>query len=124
MVAAGLAFIALGSVSLVAPLHAGRFLLGFAGSPGKHYVELALRLVVGGAFVSQAPQMLFPRVFGLFGWILLSTTLVLLLIPWHWHQSFARRAVAGILRFLPLLGVVSVALGATVLVAVVRGHAA
>jgi hypothetical protein len=124
VVAAGVAFIALGSASLVTPSHASRFLLGFAGSPAKHYVELAFRFLVGGAFVLQAPHMLFPRLFGLFGWVLLATTTALLLVPWRWHQRLARRIVPVALRFLPLVGASSMALGGLVLVAVFRGYAA
>jgi hypothetical protein len=36
VVATGMIFIALGGVALAAPALASRFLLGFAGSPGKH----------------------------------------------------------------------------------------
>jgi uncharacterized protein YjeT (DUF2065 family) len=63
-------------------------------------------------------------VFSVFGWVLLATTTGLLLIPWHWHHRFARRAVPWVLRFLPLLGVASVALGVLVLWAVCWGRAA
>jgi len=121
---AGLFFIALGSTSLLAPRRASQFLLGFAGSPSKHYAELALRFFVGGCLVASAPRMLFPSAFSLFGWVVLATTAALLLVPWRWHHRFAARAVPAALRFLPLIGVSSVALGGLVLVAVFRGNAA
>ena len=122
--AAGTFFIALGGVSLLAPPHASRFLLGFADSPSKHYLELGVRFVVGGAFVLAAPKMLFPAAFGFVGWVLIATTVGLLLIPWRWHHRFAQRAVPGALRFLPVVGAASLALGVLVLVAVYRGNAA
>ncbi|GGA78912.1 hypothetical protein GCM10011521_16410 [Arenimonas soli] len=121
---AALFFITLGAASLVAPAGASRFLLGFAGSPGKHYAELAIRFVVGGAFLLAAPYVLWPGAFSVFGWVLVATTAVLLLIPWRWHHRFARHAVPEALRFLPLVGVASVVLGGLVLWAVLRGHAA
>ena len=124
VVAAGLFFVALGGMSLVAPSNTSRFLLGFAGSPSKHYAELALRFVVGGAFVFHARQMLFSTVFSIFGWILLVTTAVLLLVPWRWHHRFAQRSVPEALRVLPLVGVSSIALGGLVLVAAFRNIAA
>ena len=124
VVAAGLFFIALGGASLLLPANVGGFLLGFAGSPSKHYGELALRFLVGGAFVFHARQMLFPGVFTIFGWALLATTAVLLLVPWRWHHRFAQRSVPQALRFLPLVGVSSIALGGLVLVAAFRGIAA
>jgi len=122
--AAGLFFIALGSSALIAPCRASQFLLGFAGSPSRHYAELALRFLVGGCLVASAPRMLFPVAFSLFGWVLLTTTAALLLVPWRWHNRFAARTVPAALRFLPFVGVSSVALGGLVLVAVFRGNAA
>lgn len=114
----------LGSASLVAPPKAREFLLGFAGSARKHYAELAFRFAVGAAFVVHAPQMQFPQVFEVFGWIVLGTTTGLLLIPWRWHHRFALRAVPTALRLLPLIGVSSTALGVLILLAALRGGAA
>jgi hypothetical protein len=114
----GLFFLLLGGASLLTPARVRGFLVGFAGSRAKHYAELALRLIVGGAFVILAPRVPFSSGFGLFGWVLLGTTAVLLLIPWRWHHRFAQRAVPEALRFLPLVGISSLALGALVLWAV------
>jgi hypothetical protein len=124
VVGVGLFFISLGATSLVAPLRVSRFLLGFAGSAAKHYTELMVRFLVGGAFVLATPRVLAPGFFSAFGWIVLVTTACLLPIPWQWHHRFARRAVPEALRFLPLVGVSSVAVGALVLWAVFRGNAA
>lgn len=115
VISAGLFFVSLGCVSLLAPSHAGRFLLGFADSPTKHYAELAVRFLVGGAFVLGAPRARVSGMFSLLGWVLLATTAGLLLIPWRWHHRFARRAVPEALRFLPLVGTASVLLGGLVL---------
>ena len=119
----GIFFLSLGRASLVAPARASRFLLGFAGSPSKHYAELVVRLLVGVAFVLAAPRAIAPVAFTFFGWLLLVTTAGLLIIPWHWHHRFAGRAVPEALRFLPIVGIASVALGALVLWAVARGSA-
>lgn len=113
--------IVLGTAALVAPERARRFLLGFAGSPSKHYAELAVRFLVGGAFLLAAPHVLWPDAFKGFGWVLVATTAGLLLVPWRWHDRFARQAVPRALRFLPLLGASSIALGALVLYALVLG---
>jgi hypothetical protein len=121
VIAGGLFFISLGFVSLLSPAHASRFLLGFAGSATKHYAELAVRFLAGGAFVIAAPAMRVSGMFSLLGWTLLATTTALLLIPWRWHHRFARRAVPEALRFLPLVGTSSAALGGLVLWAVFRG---
>jgi len=52
---AGLYRVCLGALSLAAPALARRFLPGFAGSRGLHYLELAIRLVVGGVVLFALP---------------------------------------------------------------------
>jgi len=121
---AGLYFVALGVSAFVSPSRTRRFLLAFAGTPTKHYTELALRMLLGGAFVMSAPRLPLSGPFGLFGWVLVGTTLALVLVPWRWHHRFAQRAVPEALRFLPLLGVCSALLGVLVLWAVWRADAA
>lgn len=121
---AGVFVASIGVVSLVAPARASRFLLGFASSPSKHYAELAIRFLVGGAFLIAAPRAMWPVALCAFGWVLIGTTAVLLLVPWHWHHRFARSAVPQALRFLPLVGVASVVLGALIVWAAVDGYAA
>lgn len=122
-VLAGLYLLGLGVASLLAPSHASRFLLGFGSSPSFHFTELLLRLVVGVALVHIAPYMRFSAIFGAFGWVLLLTTAVMLVVPWQWHRRFAQQAVTRAIRFMALIGVVSLSLGATVLFAVVCGGA-
>lgn len=120
---AGLYLLGLGVVSLADPARATRFLLGFAGSARAHYLELALRLAVGAAFIWRAPHLLFPGLFSLFGWVLAITTAGLFLVPWRWHQRFAQSSVPHALRHLRLLGIASLALGGFVLLAAARGPA-
>jgi len=117
VVAAAFFFILLGIASLAVPDKAGRFLLGFASSAQKHYAELGIRFLVGGALVVHGPQAALPEVFRWFGWLLIATTAVLLLVPWRWHHGFAAWAVPQALRFLPLIGCCSLVLGGVLLVA-------
>lgn len=124
VVTASLYFIALGTLSLFAPALAGRFLLGFAASAMAHYVELLARFIVGLAFLVQAPRMLFSAGFNAFAWLLVVTTVGLLLVPWRWHHRFARQAVPRALRHLAWIGVSCLAMGSFILVAVIGGAAA
>ncbi len=117
----GAYFVALGSVALLRPETARRFLFGFAGTPMAHYSELTARLLAGGTLVVHSPSMAFPTAFSAFGYLLLATTAFLLLVPWRWHRHFAQRAVPRALRHLGLLGISSLALGATILAALARG---
>jgi hypothetical protein len=114
---AGLYFAGLGAVALAAPALARRFLLGFARSRALHYLELTVRLVVGGAFLLCAPGMRFPLAFTIFGWTIVLTTVGLVLVPWRWHRRIAQQAVPRALHYLPLLGVASLLLGGFVLCA-------
>ena len=124
VVLAAVYFIALAGVSLLIPASASRFLLGFAGSPFKHYTELFVRFLVGAALVLHAPRTVAPSAFAVFGWLLLVTTACLLLVPWRWHQRFAQYAVPQAARHISLIGLASLALGGVMLVAVVLGSAA
>ena len=124
VVLAGLYLLAFGTVSLILPTRANRFLLGFAGSQSVHYAELLVRLVVGAAFVLYAPRLFLSGAFNLFGWVLLVTTAGILLVPWQWHHRFAQQAVPRATRYIPLIGLASLAIGGFILVAVVRGSAA
>jgi hypothetical protein len=119
----GLYFVALAFVSLFMSERTRRFLLGFAGSALTHYVELFLRLVVGGALVLYAPRMLFAGAFKVFGWALLITTGCLLLVPWQWHHRFAHQAVPRATRHITLVGLTSLVIGGLILLAVARGSA-
>lgn len=124
VVLSGLYLLALGAASLLAPARAGRFLLGFAGSLPIHILEMFLRCLVGAALVLYAPRMYLSGAFHLFGWVLLLTALGLLLLPWRWHQRFARRVVPPVTGHMAVVGLVSLALGGLILAAVVRGSAA
>ncbi len=119
VVLAGLYFVVLAVVAFSAPEKAERFLLGFAGTPCAHFLEMALRLAIGVAFVIRSPLMMFPEAFKLFGWVLVVTTACLLVVPWRWHRQFAQRVVPQALRRLRLVAMGSLALGALVLASAV-----
>lgn len=118
---AGLYLLALGAASLFMPARASRFLLGFAGSQPVHFLELAVRLVVGASLIVYAPRVAFSRAFSLFGWVLLGSTACLLLLPWRWHRRFAQDAVPRATRHIALVGLASLALGGLLLAGVAMG---
>lgn len=112
---AGAFLVALGATALVSPPLARRFLLGFASSSTKHYLELGTRLLVGAALICAAPRMVGTTVVSGAGWLLLVTTGVMFFMPWRVHRAFTQRAVPQALAYLPLIGLVSLAAGATLL---------
>lgn len=121
VVIAGFFLLALGVASLLLPKKAGQFLLGFASSRSTHLTELFLRSVVGAALVLYAPRMAFSGAFNLFGWALLVTTSILFLLPWQWHHRMAQQAIPLFTRYVVLVGLVALVLGALILGAVLKG---
>ena len=120
VIVCGAYFVVLGLASLVAPERAKGFLLGFATTAAKHYLELALRMIVGASLVVQAPYLEFSRAVNVFGWLLIVTTAVLLVTPWKWHQRFATRTVPAAMRFIALIGIASILLGILVITILLR----
>ncbi|MBM3750727.1 MAG: hypothetical protein FJW21_06035 [Acidimicrobiia bacterium] len=120
VVSFGLYLIGLAAVIVAAPAVADRFLNAFASSARTHYTEQALRLLVGGATINFAGAMWFEDAFRLFGWLVIVSTIGLLLIPWQWHHRFASRVMPPMIERKWLLAVGSSALGAFVLYAASR----
>lgn len=112
--AAGTFLLALGVSAWVRPRVVRRFLLGFAQLASRHYSELALRFAIGTAFIVAAPRMAEAEVVEGVGVLLLTTTAVMLFVPWRSHRSFARRAVPEALIYLPVIGSSAVAAGAAI----------
>lgn len=105
------------------PNLAKRFLGGLVHSAGAHYLEVLLRLVVGLALLQAAPHLLFTPFLQGLGWVLLLTTLVLLVLPWRWHQRFAQWSVPKSLPYLGWIALASFAGGVLIIVAVAYGSA-
>ena len=118
---AGTYLVGLAAVALISPSKARAFLGGFAGSASAHYLELCVRLVVGAALLRCAPQMPFPRVFAVFGWMIVVTGVALLAIPWQWYRRFARWAVPLATLNLKLFAFSAFVGGALIVLSVVLG---
>ncbi len=118
VVSIGIFLIGLSVVIAVKPMRAQRFLKSFASSARAHYTEQAIRLTVGAAIVVFAPLMLFSYFFNFFGWLLVVTTVGLLLIPWQWHHKFGEWAIPLAIRHLKLYGICTFVLGSFILYSV------
>lgn len=117
----GLYLVGLGVSTISAPAVATRFLLGFAGTARTHLLEMGVRMVVGIAFIVSAPRLPRPDLVAASGWVLCSSTAVLVLVPWRWHRRFAERFVPPVTRHIRIFGLASFGLGGLVLWAVLRG---
>jgi hypothetical protein len=121
VVTAGLFLIALAMFALARPAIARHFFLGFARTAATHYVEMAARIMVGGALVVASPRMLFPQFFYWFGLALLASSAVLLCLPWKWHRSFGERVLPRFVSLLGIVSFVSLLLGGLLVAATVAG---
>ena len=121
VVLVALFFLLLGILAFVRPARIHGFLLGFADSALKHYIELLVRLLVGASLLLVAPESTYASTLSACGWLLIITTALMALMPWRVHHRFTQSAVPKALRFLPLMGLVSLAIGAFLLWAMVAG---
>lgn len=103
--------IGLALVIALKPLLAERFFKYFASSAATHYVEQGVRLLVGASIVIFAYSMWYPDAFRVFGWLIVASTVGLLLIPWRWHHRFASRVMPPVYRHIKLLGLGAFLLG-------------
>jgi hypothetical protein len=97
----------LACLSLFTPRHAVQFLNGFASSAKTHYLEMVIRLIVGAAFVINAPNMLYCKVFMIFGWLIVVSTVILILLPWRWHQLFGQKVASPVFQHVWIIGIAS-----------------
>lgn len=109
----------LGLACFVRPVDARRFLGSLASTARLHFIEVLLRLAVGAALVVCAPRMLLGSAIAAFGWILLGTSVGMALVPWRRHQRFAAVVVPHVFKHLRVVGLVAVAGGLGLLIALV-----
>jgi uncharacterized protein YjeT (DUF2065 family) len=115
VIAFGLFLIGLALAIAIRPPSAERFLSQFASSARAHYTEQALRMLVGISMVNLASDMRSPDLFQMFGWLMIVTTIGLLLVPWRWHRAFAARVMPQVYARMRLFAVGAFGLGVFIL---------
>jgi len=101
---------------------AERFLSGFASSAKTHYIEQILRILVGGALVIYSSSMWQAGLFWLIGWIIVASSVGLLLIPWQWHHRLAEKLLPVLIQHMRLYAIGSLAFGIFILYAALAPH--
>ena len=125
VVAFGLFLIVFTAVAFAKPATAERFLAHFASSAKTHYLEQAIRILVGAALVVLSPVMWRPIVFWLVGWAIVISSIALMCAPWQWHHRFGERIRPMFTRYLKVYAVGAFAFGALLLYGVfIRGRVA
>ncbi|WP_223669596.1 hypothetical protein [Kangiella shandongensis] len=102
-------------VAIFAKAKAVRFLEAFAKSPLYHFTEQTLRLIAGAALVTASPRMFYSDLFGIFGWVIIITSLMLIGFPWRWHRHFAQKVIPTVVRFIHIYGILCFSLGSFIL---------
>lgn len=89
LLAAGgwLCFVA--ALCLARPDAARAGLARMGGTVAIHFGEHALRALAGAAMVVRADASKAPDAFGLVGWFLIATSLLIVLLPRRWHHAYA-----------------------------------
>jgi cell division protein FtsW (lipid II flippase) len=113
--------VGLASVAFAKPAIAERFFSAFASSARTHYTEQALRLLIGASLVVLSSSMWQPELFRFVGWIIVVSSVGLLLIPWRWHHRFGQRVMPVVLRYLRLYAIGLICFGVLLLLGVFWG---
>ena len=103
----------LGALVFIRPALVHRFFGGFATSQGVNFLEAAIRLIVGLAFMAVSPETTLPLVFFWFGAVLAVTAIPLAFL-YRFHKAQTVWVIPFTQRFLPLMGVVAIAVGALI----------
>jgi hypothetical protein len=111
VVAFGVFLIGLAVLIVVTPRLAERFIRSFASSAQAHYTEQTLRLIAGGAMVIFAPSMWHTDLFRVFGWLIVLSTVVLLLVPWRWHHELGKQVLPLVIRYMKVFALGAFGLG-------------
>jgi hypothetical protein len=101
----GIFLIGLSGLAFAQTVLAERFFMSFASSARAHYMEQAFRLLIGAALIVLSPAMSQGSVFRVIGWVLVISSVALILLPWRWHQRFARRVLPTLIRHMRLYAV-------------------
>ena len=96
---------------LVRPAAGRRYLLAFASTLRLHLLEQGLRLLAGACLITAAALSAWPLFFTTFGWLLIGTSIMLLILPWRWHRRFAQWVMPPLAKVAWLYAVASMLLG-------------
>ncbi len=114
----GLFLIGCAWLAFAKPLIAKRFLMSFASSARTHYTEQVFRLLIGASIVVLSPTMWQANLFRIAGWMIVVTTVGLLLIPWQWHHRFGQWTIPLVIRHMKLYAIGMIIVGVLLLLGV------
>ena len=94
---------------LIDKTKAQQFLEAFVKNLRYHFLEQGLRLIVGVAFVihssaSQTQETPYIKFFNYLGWAIILSSLLLIILPWRWHQKFAQTVIPTVVKWIQFYG--------------------
>ena len=116
----GLYLVSLLILTILRKEDAVSYFSSFASSAKAHYLEQVLRLIVGIAMLTYSKSMLYEHVFQIFAWTLILSTIVLLFIPWTWHNKLGKWVIPVTIRNLKFYALSAALLGGFILYCVIR----
>jgi hypothetical protein len=122
VVASSCFLIGLGFLMLVKPATIERFFLSFASSSKTHLTEMFFRLLFGVSLILLSKVMWQSKVFLFFGWAVVVSSAVLVILPWQLHQRFGTRVLPLMIRFMRPYAVCVLALGLFLLYGVYHAY--
>ncbi len=114
-------FMVFATMVFVKPAIAERFLRSFASSARAHYIEQALRLLLGIALLALSPLMWGSTVIRVLGWSIVLSTIGLIVVPWRWHNQLAQHLTPKLVGHMRAFAIAVFAFGAFLLVALCIG---
>jgi hypothetical protein len=118
VVASATLFIGLALLVFAKPAVAERFFRGFASSARTHFSEQIFRVLFGGSLVIYSSAMWQTDIFRLIGWLIVVSSVALMIFPWQWHQRFGQKILPVFIRYLRLYAIGCFLFGAAILYAV------
>jgi len=95
VIAAGLWLAGVGTLMAFRPSYCLELLEGMTANLehsnwGLNITEQGLRIVAGAALVMRAPASRVPMAFEVAGWILVASSVLILIVPVRWHGAYGR----------------------------------
>lgn len=98
VVAFALFLLVVTALTFTKPAVAERFFNTFARSARAHYTEQIIRLVVGVSLVLASPLMWQSKLFWIAGWVIVFSSMALILTPWQWHFRFGEKIRPALIK--------------------------
>ncbi|MEP0985657.1 hypothetical protein [Ekhidna sp.] len=114
----GLYLVLLLAIAAIKKNTAIRYFSTFASTAKAHYLEQIIRIIIGSSLLIFSSEMLGTWYYYYFGWLLVGTSILLLIIPWQVHHRFGKWAIPLTIKYIWLYASIAAILGMIILYAI------